>query len=44
MGVDDANDGPGECPGHEFVLTQLLVVEKRLKQVQVCRWCGTPAL
>lgn len=46
MSDDDANEGasPGECPGHDFSLTAVLVVDGRLRQVQTCRWCGAPAI
>lgn len=47
MGKDDANvGGPGECPGHEFTLEQLVLVEKPgrlfpgLGMEMVCHWCG----
>jgi hypothetical protein len=48
MGQDDANDdGPGECPGHEFELSGLVTVRlpgqliPGLAQEFACRYCGT---
>lgn len=50
VGDDDANDnGPGECPGHDFTVERLVLVEKPgqllpgLGMGLVCRFCGTPA-
>lgn len=49
VGDDDANvGGPGECPGHEFELLEVVPVEVKdslfgalgLAQVHECKWCG----
>lgn len=48
MGDDDANvGGPGECPGHEWELLELVPVEAQesligavgLAQLLGCKWC-----
>lgn len=44
MGADDSNDGPGECPGHDYSLEALLVVDGRLTKVMTCSRCGAPAV
>lgn len=46
MGQDDENvGGPGECPGHEWQLTDLHSADHPsggvgLGLVEKCRWCG----
>lgn len=41
MGADDANDdGPGECPGHEWGAGEIHVDGFRLRIVHECRWCS----
>lgn len=47
MGDDDANvGGPGECPGHLFEMTQLVMVKQPgrlfpgLAQELECVYCG----
>ncbi|WP_157365913.1 3-oxoacyl-ACP reductase [Arthrobacter sp. Leaf234] len=41
MGLDDANTGgPGECPGHEFVLSGIQLRARGASMTQQCRYCG----
>lgn len=51
VGDDDANEGSssGECPGHDFSLERLVLVETPGRMIpglgmeMVCSRCGTPA-
>jgi hypothetical protein len=40
--MDDANDegGPGECPGHDFVLRRVEIKPHGAGMEHECRWCG----
>lgn len=44
MGADDANDGPGECPGHVFDLVGVVVTPRGAGMQHVCRSCGALVL
>ena len=40
--MDDGNtgNGPGECPGHQWVLHSLQLQMGAGSMVTQCRWCG----
>ena len=40
MGADDADDGPGECPGHVFDLVALRITGQGSEMEHECRSCG----
>ena len=40
VGADDANDGPGECPGHVFDLVGIHVTLEGGGMEHECRSCG----
>lgn len=46
MGVDDRNegDGPGECPGHAWLLVEAVAAADGSYVEQVCSRCGTVTL
>ena len=38
-GLDDANDGPGECPGHAWRMTRALLDAWGMWREYRCRHC-----
>lgn len=42
MGVDDHNEGrgPGECPGHEWLTVELVLLWNGAHMERVCRLCN----
>lgn len=44
MSKDDANDAagvPGECPGHEWVISHVDLSRQGGFIYDECKWCGT---
>lgn len=39
-GLDDANDGPGECPGHDWAMISAHLDAWGLWRDYRCRHCG----
>lgn len=47
MSQDDANDAtgvPGECPGHQWVMTHVDLSRDGGFIYDECKWCGTQAV